>query len=161
VAGGRHGYAIDTAAIEKDRLMPGSNSGRKRPRDQAEDLQICSPWQQQQQLQQQQSLVMNNITPQPEGNPTTGPGSVVNPQSNNGVSTGLQLRLTLEDDRLRSASPVSTSGRVEPAKSSYVSAMAENFGSHLRQERDEITQLLKIQVMHALWTIVLDEFGIL
>jgi len=156
LAGGRHGYTqqLDTAALlnggEKDRLMAGSNSGRKRTREQAEDLQICSPWQQQQQLQQQQQpqqLAMNIQAQQPEAHQTTGPGSVVNPQSN-GVSTGLQLRLTLEDDRLRSASPAFTSGRVEPAggaKSSFVSAIAENFGSHLRQEQDEIAQLLKIQ----------------
>ena len=84
---------------------------------------------------------------------TTGPRSVVNPQSTTaaaaaggggGVSTG--LRLAFENDRLRSTSPVSTSGRPEVTAKNLVASMADDFSSHLQKERDEIEHLLKIQV---------------
>jgi hypothetical protein len=147
VAGGRPGYTpqLDASLLNNggEKQIAGNALGgsRKRSRE-AEDLR--SQWQQQQQQmqqpQQQQQLLVNVIDFQ--NNTTTGPGSVVNPQSNTGVSTG--LRLTFEDDRLRSTSPVSTSGRVEATRN-LVSNMAENLGTHLLQERDEIDQLLKIQ----------------
>lgn len=145
LSGGRQNYSFhldpsllnnvgdkQVAGISNNNLISGS---RKRSRE-AEDLR--SQWQQHQQQQQQQQLVVNvsdfqNIT---------GPGSVVNPQSNAGVSTG--LRLTFEDDRIRSTSPVSTSGRVETTRN-LVSNMAESLGTNLQQDRDEIDQLLKIQ----------------
>jgi hypothetical protein len=120
---------LNNAAGEKQiagNLLGGS---RKRSRE-GDDLR--SQWQQ----QQQQLLV--NVSDFHQN-----PGSVVNPQST-GVSTG--LRLTFEDDRLRSTSPVSTSGRVGDATKNLVSNMAENLGSHWQQERDEIEQILKIQV---------------
>lgn len=110
-------------------------SSRKRAREQIEEF--CSPWPNPPPPQPQ--FVINGVTQL-----DTHPGSVVNPQSTNGVSTG--LRLAFEDDhRLRSASPVSTSGRVETAPKP---TWAENFASHLQQERDEVTQLLKIQVIN-------------
>ncbi|KAG0556346.1 hypothetical protein M758_11G044700 [Ceratodon purpureus] len=111
-------------------LLGGS---RKRSRE-ADDLR--TQWQQQQQQQQPQQQLLVNVSD------FQNPGSVVNPQST-GVSTG--LRLTFEDDRLRSTSPVSTSGRVGDTTKNLVSNMAENLGSHLQQERDEIEQILKIQ----------------
>ncbi|KAG0556347.1 hypothetical protein M758_11G044700 [Ceratodon purpureus] len=115
-------------------LLGGS---RKRSRE-ADDLR--TQWQQQQQQQQPQQQLLVNVSD------FQNPGSVVNPQST-GVSTG--LRLTFEDDRLRSTSPVSTSGRVGDTTKNLVSNMAENLGSHLQQERDEIEQILKIQVIES------------
>lgn len=138
VAGGRpYAPQIDASLLNTagEKQIAGNLLGgsRKRSRE-ADDLR--SQWQQQQQQQQQQLLV--NVSD------FQNPGSVVNPQST-GVSTG--LRLTFEDDRLRSTSPVSTSGRVGDTTKNLVSNMAENFGSHLQQERDEIEQILKIQVL--------------
>ncbi|XP_024403437.1 probable BOI-related E3 ubiquitin-protein ligase 3 [Physcomitrium patens] len=134
LAGGRQGFTSQLDAslpngADKEIVANNLLGSRKRSRE-AEDLR--SQW------QQQQQLLMNTVS---EFHQNTGPGSVVNPQST-GVSTG--LRLTFEDDRLRSSSPVSTSGRLEATKI-FTSSIAENFGTHLQQERDEIEQLLKTQ----------------
>ncbi|KAG0609202.1 hypothetical protein M758_8G166000 [Ceratodon purpureus] len=148
LSGGRHGYAnqqqqqqLDEATQlligvnEKDQLTatPVTLGSRKRGREVVIEDHFCSPWPNPPPPQQ---YVINGLTQL-----DTHPGSVVNPQSTNGVSTG--LRLAFEDDhRLRSASPVSTSGCVEPAPKP---TWSENFASHLQQEREEVTQLLKIQ----------------
>lgn len=139
MAGGRQGFTSQLDAslpngADKEIVANNLLGSRKRSRE-AEDLR--SQW------QQQQQLLMNTVS---EFHQNTGPGSVVNPQST-GVSTG--LRLTFEDDRLRSSSPVSTSGRLEATKI-FTSSIAENFGTHLQQERDEIEQLLKTQVLSVL-----------
>ena len=141
MAGGRQGYAPQLDAsllnvgVEKQiagNLLGGS---RKRSRE-ADDLR--SQWQQQTQQQQQPQQLLVNVSD------FQNPGSVVNPQST-GISTG--LRLTFEDDRLRSTSPVSTSGRVADTTKNLVSNMADNLGSQWQQERDEVEQILKIQVL--------------
>lgn len=132
LVGGRQGYTLqlDSSLNGGDKeiaAVPLSNS-RKRARE-GDDLR--SQWQQ----QCPQTLNVSDF-------PQTGPGSVVNPQST-GVSTG--LRLTFEDDRLRSTSPVSTSGRVEVTKN-FASNMPDGLAAPLQQDRDdEIEQLLKIQ----------------
>ncbi|XP_024360982.1 probable BOI-related E3 ubiquitin-protein ligase 2 isoform X2 [Physcomitrium patens] len=134
LVGVHQGYApqVDASHLngaEKEIAASNLLGSRKRARETEE---LRSQW-----LQQRQ-LLMNSVS---DFHQNTGPGSVVNPQST-GVSTG--LRLTFEDDRLRSSSPVSTSGRVEATKNS-VSSMTESFGTHLQQERNEIDHLLKIQ----------------
>ena len=102
---------------------------RKRTRDQVEEF--CSPWPSPPPQQQQQQFVIN-ATSQLD----THPGAVVNPATTaNNVSTG--LRLTFEDDtRLRSVSP-------PPPEPTW----AEDFATYMQKEREDIAQLLKVQVL--------------
>lgn len=141
LVGGRHGYAptLDASLLNTsaEKQVVGNLLGGSRKRSR-EGNELRSQWQQQPPpLQQQQQQRLVNVSDFHQN-----PGSVVNPQST-GVSTGLCL--TFQDDRLRSTSPVSTSGRVGDATKNLVSNMAENLGSHFQQERDEIEQILKIQ----------------
>lgn len=154
VTGGRHAYppqvnvAATHAENEGNVAAAAAGGSRKRGREVGDDL--ASQWHQQHQQHQQHLLNVPNF----HQTQTTGPGSVVNPQSTTaaaaagggggGVSTG--LRLAFENDRLRSTSPVSTSGRPEVTAKNLVASMAEDFSSHLQKERDEIEHLLKIQV---------------
>lgn len=134
MAGAQHGHAtqLPRPLMNDSEVEAASNLGSRKRAREAEDLR--TQWQ-----QHHQQLLMNV----PDFQQNTGPGSVVNPHST-GVSTG--LRLTFEDDRIRSSSPVFTSGRVETSKNVVTSAV-DDYSSHLQQERDEIEQLLKIQVL--------------
>lgn len=93
--------------------------------------------------QRQQPQHHHQLLTVPEFQLSNGPGSVVNPQST-GVSTG--LRLTFDDDRLHSSSPPSSSGRGDAVKN-YPTVMGEDLSSQLQQQREEIEQLLKLQVL--------------